>query len=212
MVASEIVVTSSETDADPIDNRVTQNTAVTRDTFGLGWQNEANSLDVDNDKLVAPMDALLIINELNDPQVSGPGGKLPPPPLAGVTVYLDVDGNGFAVALDALLVINFLNLPPNPEGEAAETRIKFDDSADRPFVPVDVGLDSPSLAATSTAIQDRADGPRKVVGGVPSLVATPPLADSDESSSLMDLDRQSRDEYLTLVDWLFAYGDELNRW
>ncbi len=83
------------------------------------WQNPFNALDVDDDRAVAPIDVLLIFNELNALPGSGITGadrKLPeitsgtsPPP------YLDVNGDGFVSPLDALLIINVLNedrLPP----------------------------------------------------------------------------------------------------
>ncbi len=59
--------------------------------------------DVDGDGTVAPLDALLIVNRLN--QVGGTIPVLPP----GVDAYLDVNGDGVIGPVDALLVINYLN-------------------------------------------------------------------------------------------------------
>ncbi len=65
--------------------------------------------DVDGSGAVVPLDALLIINELNDPQFSDPvDGRIvitPTPP----TRYPDVNQDGYITPIDALLVINRLN-------------------------------------------------------------------------------------------------------
>lgn len=67
------------------------------------WQNPALVYDVDGDALVAPLDALLVIIELN---TRGPFEVDPsePPDL-----YLDVSGDNIITPLDALLVIIELN-------------------------------------------------------------------------------------------------------
>jgi len=83
------------------------------------WQNPLQPLDVDNNTFVVPLDALLIINELNLPKFIDAQQKLPiPPPEGKPPPYLDPSGDGFATALDVLLVINFLNAPGSGEGEA----------------------------------------------------------------------------------------------
>ncbi len=92
------------------------------------WQNRGNPLNVDANTVgaeVAPIDALLVINEINNRVYSDPAtGALPiPPPETpdGENVpFLDVDGNGFASPRDALLIINFLNdqATAAAEGEA----------------------------------------------------------------------------------------------
>lgn len=69
------------------------------------WQNPARPLDTDNDTLVLPVDALLIINELNSPLHTGlPGIRTNP-----LSAYLDTSGDDFITPLDALLIINELN-------------------------------------------------------------------------------------------------------
>lgn len=75
------------------------------------WQNPLNPLDVDNDISgnVFAIDALLVINELNEPQYRNPvTGELPPPPDP-VPYYFDVSGDNMATPFDALLIINYLN-------------------------------------------------------------------------------------------------------
>ncbi|MGN6544918.1 MAG: Calx-beta domain-containing protein, partial [Aureliella sp.] len=88
----------------------------------LTWQNSRNPYDVNDDGFVSPIDALLIINEIN---VNGPrklelpGVEKTPPP------YFDVSGDGYVVALDVLLVINYINVHLHSqaaEGEATAAR------------------------------------------------------------------------------------------
>ncbi len=79
------------------------------------WQNSRNPLDVNNDGVVAPIDALIVINYLNIIQGSG---QLPAPPAAPPPFY-DTSGDNVAAPQDALLVINYLNDRNNGDGEAA---------------------------------------------------------------------------------------------
>ncbi|MFV2067899.1 MAG: GEVED domain-containing protein [Pirellulales bacterium] len=82
------------------------------------WQNSPDPLNVTNNPsgLISPLDALVVINELNSRTYSDPvTGALPvPPPIPpgsteGEPFFYDVNGDGFATPLDALIVINFLN-------------------------------------------------------------------------------------------------------
>ncbi|MBM4094105.1 MAG: hypothetical protein FJ276_32565, partial [Planctomycetes bacterium] len=73
--------------------------------------NLANPLDVNADGVVTPIDALLVINNLNGNGSYRFQGAAPQAP------YLDVDMNGFAAPMDALLVINYLNSAGTGEGE-----------------------------------------------------------------------------------------------
>ena len=94
----------------------------------LPWHNAGSPLDVNEDGLVTPLDALLVINLLNrsgpasvEPlsvNRSGPGSV---EPLFAPTYYPDVNGDRRVTPLDALLVINALNArrtgPSRSEGE-----------------------------------------------------------------------------------------------
>lgn len=69
-------------------------------------QNPHNPSDVNNDGVVTPIDALILVNELN----SGGGGPLPTdgdgePP----DEMLDVNGDGVLSPMDVLIIINELN-------------------------------------------------------------------------------------------------------
>jgi large repetitive protein len=79
-------------------------------------QNPNNRLDVSADGNVSPVDALLVISLLNDPERPRSVSLLPPPPP-----YYDVDGNGTVGPNDALLVINFLNDRSGGGGEGEAT-------------------------------------------------------------------------------------------
>ena len=79
------------------------------------WQNARNRFDVNNDGLVSPIDALLVINALN---VRMPLTPELPDPFIPVR-YVDVSGDGLLSPIDALLVINELNRIRNSgEGES----------------------------------------------------------------------------------------------
>lgn len=65
--------------------------------------NPENIYDVSADGHVSPIDALFVIQELNQHGshvMAGPGGEPP---------YVDVDGDGYVSPIDALHVINYLN-------------------------------------------------------------------------------------------------------
>jgi VCBS repeat-containing protein len=77
------------------------------------WQNPRSALDVNADTFISPIDALLIINRLNDPTFERDLTKsnfVPPP-------FLDVNGDETVSAIDALLVINYLNTTRSAGGE-----------------------------------------------------------------------------------------------
>ena len=83
------------------------------------WRNVALPFDTNNDGTVVPLDALRIINELNDPKIIGPGGKLPDSRFIGSTLpYYDTNGDGFCTPVgDVLPIFNFLN-SRSAEGES----------------------------------------------------------------------------------------------
>ena len=70
------------------------------------WCNPNDAFDIDNSTYVTPLDALIVINELN----SAGSYELPPPPAASSPPpYYDCNGDGYLTPLDALQVINYLN-------------------------------------------------------------------------------------------------------
>ncbi|MCA9191342.1 MAG: pre-peptidase C-terminal domain-containing protein [Planctomycetales bacterium] len=81
---------------------------------GNPYHNLSNRLDVNGDGFVSPIDALQVINYLNNP-LNPTSLTLPAP---GVPPYIDVNGDGSVTPQDALLIINYLNtLPAGGEGE-----------------------------------------------------------------------------------------------
>lgn len=72
------------------------------------WQNLPFQLDTTDDGFTSPVDALIVINELNAPEVSDSQGRLPATKPAH-RPFFDADGDQFVAPLDALLVINLLN-------------------------------------------------------------------------------------------------------
>lgn len=75
-------------------------------------------LDVNHDGLVSPLDALLIVNEINDRKSSDPetGEFFPAAPCPARN--LDVSGNSRVSEVDALLVLEYLDVVAVPEPNA----------------------------------------------------------------------------------------------
>lgn len=145
------------------------------------WQNPGQPLDIDNSGGVEPLDALLIVNELNNPRYSN--RNLLPRPIGASTFnfpYLDADGSNGVEPLDALLIINRLN-GATGEGEFAKGRSELPSidgpTADRPSPAAIVASTSGSLrslgslADTAFASLAVASSPPATV--VPAAVAPP---------------------------------------
>ncbi len=86
-------------------------------TDGKIWKNQIIAEDIDDNGAVTPLDALLVIIDLNanGPRVlAAPTASFTPQP------FLDVDGNGVVAPTDALLVIIRLNSGGGGEPPAAD--------------------------------------------------------------------------------------------
>jgi hypothetical protein len=70
---------------------------------GSPWQNSLNPHDVNDDGFVTPLDALQILNKLNE------GGARALLPTDGYSPYVDASGDGTLAPGDVLLVINEIN-------------------------------------------------------------------------------------------------------
>lgn len=75
-----------------------------RRLLAVDWRNPVDSVDVDSDGAVSPLDALVVINTIN----AGQPGSLPAERDA-TKPYFDVDGDQSVTPLDVLSVINHLN-------------------------------------------------------------------------------------------------------
>ncbi|MEZ6113141.1 MAG: dockerin type I domain-containing protein [Pirellulaceae bacterium] len=83
-------------------------------SFG-GWQNPRNSMDVNDDGLISPIDALLVVNSLNR---GGAGRRSAGRSLSTPTTVRRRKRRRLLSPVDALLVINYLNQRSAGEGEA----------------------------------------------------------------------------------------------
>jgi hypothetical protein len=142
------------------------------------WQNLRNPLDVNSDMRIEPLDALLVINDLN---ANGPGRLIDPP--TGPP-FPDVNGDGFVSPIDALLIINYLNREngfQGGEGEGEGEGVAREGAdgglvlagGDATALPVTAEPRSAPLEASKPARQSRA-ATRIVLGeDVPLPVASP---------------------------------------
>ena len=80
------------------------------------WTNPTEPLDVNNDTFISPLDALLILNDLNSVgarELGSPGSGQTPPP------FVDTNGDGFISPIDALSILNYLNSISSLQSTAA---------------------------------------------------------------------------------------------
>jgi hypothetical protein len=159
---------------------------------GAPYQNANNQYDVNNDGLVSPGDALVIINYLNKfgslslvPPATPPftpAGTLDAQgnPVKGQGNYVDVNGTGSMEPLDALIVINYINskiatAAAQGEGEGAATA-----SSASPIIP-------PVLYASSSVVVQT----QPASSQQPLLVAQGPAAAASTAQDQAILDLQS---------------------
>lgn len=80
-----------------------------RELLASDWQNNFVRCDINGDGIVVPLDVLVAINELNDPQYVDPSGNLPSRGEHPDAPYYDTSGDGKFVPIDVLRIINALN-------------------------------------------------------------------------------------------------------
>lgn len=85
------------------------------------FHNLASGFNVDNDagNIIAPVDALIVINYLN--VHTDAEGEIAPGDDPTTTGFIDVNDDGMCTPIDALMVINYINAHPGGEGEAAQS-------------------------------------------------------------------------------------------
>lgn len=128
------------------------------------WQNQANHLDVNADGRVTPLDALSIINSLNNggaraltstqAATSIPGSTQTATSTVAKPLYYDVSGDGVLSAVDALFVINALNETP----PSMRIRLQAADLSGNPISFVDPGADFQLQAFVQDLRTENADG------------------------------------------------------
>ncbi|MEI6526071.1 MAG: cadherin domain-containing protein [Planctomycetota bacterium] len=96
-------------------NQMVSNVGTVTVSFYSAFQNQGNSLDVNGDGIISPLDVLTTVDYIN----ANPGNSQLPLNSPDVPPFVDVDGDGFVTPLDVLSVVNTLNKAPGaPEGEA----------------------------------------------------------------------------------------------
>jgi len=102
------------------------------------WQNVLQPLDVNADGGISPIDALIVINDLNahGARPLSSGGGQGAQPIAGNGQLLDVDGDQFVSPRDALMIINTLD-----QAAAATVRVRLQatDTSGNPITSIKAG-------------------------------------------------------------------------
>jgi len=129
--------------------------AVDEIDFGLGLtgttnQNPENRFDVNNDGFATPIDALVLINDLNANGNREISGESPPP-------FRDVNGDGFLTPNDVLQVINHLNGVADGEAEGLP-------AAGTGYLPTNLPRPNESHDSALAATGGTASGDRELDG------------------------------------------------
>ncbi|MCC6511062.1 MAG: hypothetical protein IT423_18315 [Pirellulaceae bacterium] len=115
------------------------------------WQNMWNPTDTNDDSHVSPIDALLVINELNTrgshilPPGQDPDALLP---------YFDVSADGYVSPIDALIIINEINNQVLGEGELAHSGAVGDVDRRDAQLEMDSRLDLPMARRDAYEVAD----------------------------------------------------------
>ena len=137
----------------------TAQVAVTPDRSGT-YTNPENALDVSGDGFVSPIDALFVIEELNDRgshMMTGPETTSP---------YVDVSGDGYVSPVDALHVIGYLNDP----GPGVPETASAEGEARRPMVAAASEPQSPMSADISVSSSQTRSATDMLAGASRSLL------------------------------------------
>jgi murein DD-endopeptidase MepM/ murein hydrolase activator NlpD len=169
-------------------------------------QNPVNRHDTNADHAVVPVDALVVINELNLHAVSNSNGSVIDPALLSNfgNSYRDVNGDGFITPIDALVIINFLNALATAEGEGGtiDATLVGVFSNCRSTVGTIGGQDNVSAESsrmdspTATNMFDKAVGRRSITFLV-----------DDSPTNHRHCSRTTDEELAAAVDEIFANSD-----
>ena len=215
----EVVVPAGSTPTGDTSEQVTLHagSGVSSIDFGFSefvskWQNTENPVDTNKDGFVSPIDALLIINNLNEKG----SRRLTDDDLG--PVCFDVNGDGFVAPVDVLRVIN-ANESGSGEGEAGggDVAAKMEplDIGPRPDL---YGLPTPGLMAAE-AESGPDDRPELTAATVESIWSVPapqsaeraaPAAAEPSDLAIADL-RDDLFESLKVDDALSDFAGEIAR-
>jgi len=189
---------------------------------GNPWQNSFRPLDVNNDGRVTPIDALLVITQLNADAASGRDGLLPVPPTVDFSPppFLDVNGNGAVEPLDVLIIINELNAQVSGEGEAegeasaadqltlkslvSEQLVMIEASSTPSLADFVPRRNRPQLKASQVPVASEQDQRAETQFTISSGIQRDDVASSDQLEDVLDLigddlaslqDGDSHDDY-----------------
>lgn len=125
-------------------------TLESRRLLASDWQNAANPLDVDASGFVAPLDVLLVVNDINQKGVRG----LPATKPAGFSGPLcDTSGDGVLSALDALRVVNAINQFPDAPTLDVNLSQASDGNGDQVVLTSDVVYEGASVPNISIKVE-----------------------------------------------------------
>ena len=163
------------------------------------YQNPRDALDVDGDESIFPIDALIIINILNEIG-TGPAAEIMAQ-YQGPPVFPDTSpATTRSAPYDALLVINELNAPGSRQGEGEASTAQVSGST-----PIAAPLSAPAVDAIHAQSTDVVWHPSQCVaaedirtGMEPSDVA------GDRSRAVSTSQDRARSKRLTTLDDLFA--------
>jgi RHS repeat-associated protein len=107
------------------------------------WQNPANPLDTNEDGWVTPIDALLVINELNR---SGSRELDSAAIDSTLAELIDVNGDSILSPIDALLVINYLNQSARQAAAVPESRSATQRAIESVVAAISTRIPVPTIA------------------------------------------------------------------
>ena len=197
VVGATVSVEVTATDSGTPPQALTQTLVINVTANARAWQYAIQRFDTNADGSIVPLDALRIINQLNDPTILGPGGRLPEArPAMSTLPYYDANGDGFCTSNDVLQIVNYLNsllgeaeaessvdgMPlqfalaqpqPTPSAQPPESVVRQRRSA----MP-----GGPTFASSELSTNDRGARP----GEAAEQVAFPPERLSEDLESILD--------------------------
>ena len=122
---------------------------------GQIWQNARMRYDVNGDSAVTPLDALVLIHDINE----NGSRVLPPrqPPEVAVPPYFDVSGDGGLSPIDVLEVIHYINSGGKGEGESSVPRSQQEPPSaytGQPALRAAATLADPASVGTGSSLAD----------------------------------------------------------